>query len=450
VPNLLDAGVVMPHIAAPFLHALLQESADSAGVLADTAHAAAEAGAHAAQGDHLSVPAFLAILIAILVGAKLCGELAEKIGQPAVLGELVAGVLLGSSVLALVDPTVQVIHLLAEIGVVILLFEIGLETDLKKLLQVGGASLTTAIVGVVLPFAGGYYVAALLGLDTMVAVVCGAALTATSVGITARVLSDLGRLQETESQIVLGAAVIDDIIGLIILAIVAQLVAGAAVTPTGITVTALVAFGFVALVLVLGRFLVPPVFDLLARIGKPETLATMALAFAFLVAYLADAAGSALIVGAFAAGLVLAPTRHAHIIEAGVTRLGHFFVPIFFVVVGASVDVRTFADGTVMSVGLALIAVAIVGKLAAGYAPFWFRGKKSVIGVGMIPRGEVGLIFAQMGLTSGVLDVGIFSALTLMVMVTTFMAPPLLKVLFPPKGAPSRTPGGIAESMTEA
>lgn len=434
----------------PVVHMLVQGAADTATALGDTAHLAAQVAAQGAQAEHLSVPEFLSILIAILVGAKLFGELAERIGQPAVLGELVAGVVLGASVLGLVDPTVEVVHLLAEIGVVILLFEIGLETDLKKLLQVGGASLTTAVVGVVLPFAGGYYVAALLGLDTMVAVVCGAALTATSVGITARVLSDLGRLQETESQIVLGAAVIDDIIGLIILAVVAQLVAGAEVSAAGVSVTALVAFGFVALVLIVGRFVVPPLFDLLARIGKPETLATMALAFAFLVAYLADAVDSALIVGAFAAGLVLAPTRHAHTIEAGVTRLGHFFVPIFFVVVGASVDVRTFADASVMTVGLALIAVAIVGKFAAGYAPFWLEGKKSVIGVGMVPRGEVGLIFAQMGLTSGVLDVGIFSALTLMVMVTTFMAPPLLKVLFPPKGAPGRKPGGIAETMTEA
>ncbi|MEN8375265.1 MAG: cation:proton antiporter [Gemmatimonadota bacterium] len=440
---MLDSGL-------PLVHLLLQGVADSAAVLADTAQAAAQAGAHAAEGDHLSVPAFLAILIAILVGAKLFGELAEKIGQPAVLGELVAGVVLGVSVLNLVDPTVEVIHLLAEIGVVILLFEIGLETDLKKLLQVGGASLTTAVVGVVLPFGGGYWVASALGLETMVAVVAGAALTATSVGITARVLSDLGRLQEIESQIVLGAAVIDDIIGLIILAVVANLVAGAEVTAVSISKTTLSAFGFVALVLIVGRFVIPPLFDILARVGKPETLATMALAFAFIIAYLADAAGSALIVGAFAAGLVLAPTRHAHTIEAGVTRLGHFFVPIFFVVVGASVDVRTFADATVLSVGLALIAVAIVGKLAAGYAPFWLKGKKSVIGVGMIPRGEVGLIFAQMGLTSGVLDVGIFSALTLMVMVTTFMAPPLLKVLFPPKGPPTRTPGGLAETVTEA
>jgi Kef-type K+ transport system membrane component KefB len=190
---------------------------------------------------------------------------------------------------------------------------------------------------------------------------------------------------------------------------------------------------------------------MLARIGKEETLATMALAFAFLVAFLADAVGSALIIGAFAAGLVLQPTRHAHAIEHGVTRLSMFFVPIFFVSVGAAVDVRTFGDPMVLTVGGALIAVAIVGKVAAGYAPWWFKGKKLVIGVGMMPRGEVGLIFAQMGLTTGVLDAGMFSALTLMVMVTTFLAPPLLKMLFPPlSGAPGISPGGVAAITTEA
>jgi len=158
-----------------------------------------------------------------------------------------------------------------------------------------------------------------------------------------------------------------------------------------------------------------------------------------------------LIIGAFAAGLVLAPTRHAKVIEHGVLRLGMFFVPIFFVAVGAAVDVGTFADPQVLLVGGALIAVAIIGKVAAGYAPFWFKGKKMVIGVGMMPRGEVGLIFAQLGLTTGVLTSGVFSALTLMVMVTTFLAPPLLKALFPPIGPPSEVrPSAVAELTTEA
>lgn len=177
-----------------------------------------------------SVQEFLFLLIVILVGAKLVGELAERIGQPAVLGELVAGVLVGGSVLGLVDPTLESIHLLAEIGVIILLFQIGLETDLRQLLKVGGASAVVAVVGVVVPFALGYGVAVALGIAQLPSIVIGASLTATSVGITARVLSDLGRLQEPESQIVLGAAVIDDIVGLIILGVVGGLVAGEAVT----------------------------------------------------------------------------------------------------------------------------------------------------------------------------------------------------------------------------
>lgn len=405
----------------------------------------------AAAETGMSVPEFLILLVAMLVSAKILGELAEKIGQPAVLGELVAGVILGASLLGLVDPRAEIVHLLAEVGVVLLLFQIGLETNLGRLLQVGPASAVVALVGVVLPFLLGYFVAIGLGLATLPAVVAGAALTATSVGITARVLSDLGRLQEPESQIVLGAAVIDDVIGLIILAVVSQVVSGAELTITSVAITTATAFGFVIAVLLVGRVVVPPIFDLLARIGREDTLATMALAFGFIVCYLADVAGSALIIGAFAAGLVLAPTRHAKVIEHGVVRLGMFFVPIFFVAVGAAVDVRTFGDPRVLLVGGALIGVAIIGKVAAGFAPWWFKGKKLVVGVGMMPRGEVGLIFAQMGLTTGVLTTGLFSALTLMVMVTTFLAPPLLKALFPPvDDLPHPAPGGLAELTTEA
>ena len=399
----------------------------------------------------MTVPQFLFLLVAMLVTAKVFGELAERVGQPAVLGELLAGVVLGMSVLGIVDPQVEIVHLIAEVGVILLLFQIGLETDLRRLLQVGTSSAAVAITGVVVPFALGYFVADALGMGTLPAVVAGAALTATSVGITARVLSDLGRLQEPESQIVLGAAVIDDVIGLIILAVVSQVVAGGELTAGGVLLTTVTAFGFLIAVLGIGRLVMPTVFDFLSRIGKEETLATMALAFAFIIAYLADAAGSALIIGAFAAGLVLAPTPHAKVVEHGVMRLGMFFVPIFFVAVGAAVDVTTFADPQVLLVGGALVVVALIGKFVAGYAPFWFKGKKAVIGVGMIPRGEVGLIFAQMGLTTGVLNAGMFSALTMMVMVTTFIAPPLLKVLFPPiPHAIRQDPGSVAELTTEA
>jgi Kef-type K+ transport system membrane component KefB len=193
--------------------------------------------------DHLTVAEFLGLLVVMLVAARLCGAVAKAVGQPTVLGELVAGVLLGASVLGLVDPEVEVVHLLSELGVILLLFAIGLETDLGKLLRVGGASAAVAAVGVVLPFALGYGVCRLLGLANLVAIVCGAALTATSVGITARVLSDLGQLRSPEGQIILGAAVIDDVVGLVILTVVAGLAQGESVTAWGVARIAGVASG---------------------------------------------------------------------------------------------------------------------------------------------------------------------------------------------------------------
>lgn len=387
--------------------------------------------------DHLDVPQFLGLLVVVFGAAKLLGASAQWIGQPAVLGELVAGVLLGTSVGGLVDPKQEVLHLLAELGVVILLFEIGLETDLRKLVQVGDASAVVAIIGVVLPFALGYAVCWMLGLGNLVGIVAGATLTATSVGITARVLSDLNRLQEPESQIILGAAVIDDVIGLVILAVVSSLTQGQEVTALGVAQTTGIAFGFLAGTLLVGRLIVPPLTRLISRVDLPGTPTILAIMLAFGLAWLASVAGSAMIIGAFAAGLLLRWTPHAHEIEKGVAHLGHFFVPLFFVAVGAAVDVRVLnpvdpANRQTLVVGGLLTVAAVVGKFLAGHAPFWFKGNKRAIGVGMIPRGEVGLIFAQMGLASGVFDAGLFSAVTLMVMVTTFIAPPLLKLLFPP------------------
>jgi len=407
--------------------------------------------------QHLDVPQFLGLLVVILATAKLLGALAQWIGQPSVLGELVAGVILGISVTGLVDPKNEILHLLAELGVVILLFEIGLETDLRTLLKVGGVSTVVAIVGVVLPFALGYGACRSLGLENLVAIVAGATLTATSVGITARVLSDLGRLQEPESQIILGAAVIDDVIGLVILAVVGGLTQGQEITTLGVAQTTGIAFGFLAATLLLGRFVVPLLIRSTSRVDLPGTPTMIAIMLAFGLAWLAAVAGSAMIIGAFAAGLLVRDTPQAHEIERGVAHLGHFFVPIFFVTVGAAVDVRVLNPldetnhQTLLIAGL-LIAAAVVGKFVAGYAPFWFAGNKKVIGVGMIPRGEVGLIFAQMGLASGVFDLGLFSAVTLMVMVTTFMAPPLLRLVLPPlhPGRRSAGPEGIEDLVTEA
>lgn len=407
--------------------------------------------------DHLDVPQFLGLLVVILGTAKLFGAAAQWIGQPAVLGELLAGVVLGMSVAGLVDPRNEVLHLLAELGVVILLFEIGLETDLQKLLQVGGASAAVAFVGVALPFALGYVVSWMLGLGNLVAIVAGASLTATSVGITARVLSDLNRLQEPESQIILGAAVIDDVIGLVILAVVAGLTQGHEVTVLGVAKMTGMAFGFLVGTLLIGRMVVPPLVRWVSRIDLPGTPTMLAIIVAFGLAWMAAMVGSAMIIGAFAAGLLLRETPQSHQIERGVTHLGHFFVPLFFVFVGASVDVRVLnpvdpANRKTLMIGGLLILVAVVGKFVAGYAPVWFKGNKNVIGVGMIPRGEVGLIFAQMGLATGVFTPGLFSAVTLMVMVTTFIAPPLLKLLIPPLPAQRRPSEseGIEDLVTEA
>lgn len=392
--------------------------------------------------QHIDVPEFLKLLVITIAAAKAVGIVAQRIGQPVVLGELLAGVLLGVSLGGVLDPSNAVFHLFAEIGVVLLLFEIGLETDVADLVSAGVTSTVVALVGVAVPFVLGFLVGYLLGLSTMAAVVCGAALTATSVGITARVLSDLGRLQEAEGRIILGAAVIDDIVGLVILTVVEAATRGQQVDATFVMTTAAVAFGFLIIALAIGIAVIPRLVELVVSVNVRGALTVFALITAFGLAWLADLVGSAMIIGAFTAGLVLRRSKRAGEIEQGVGHLGHFFVPLFFVYVGAAVDLRLFnpfdrGNWNTLSVGGLLILAAIAGKFVAGYAPFWFKGKKSVVGVGMIPRGEVGLIFANMGLASGVFDAGLFSAVTLMVMVTTFMVPPLLKLQFPTVERPS-------------
>jgi Kef-type K+ transport system membrane component KefB len=384
--------------------------------------------------EHLGITQFLGMLVVMLGVAKLAGYLAQRFGQPAVLGELVGGVVAGGSVMRLVNPDYETIHLVAELGVVILLFAIGLETDLGELLRVGPTSFTVAVVGVALPFALGYVVCKLLGLENLVAIMAGATLTATSVGITARVLSDLGRLRDPEGQIILGAAVIDDILGLVILTIVAELTEGREITWGGVLRSTASALGFLAGAIVIGRLIMPTLFRWVRRIDLPGTSTTLALITAFGLAWLAEQCGSQLIIGAFAAGLIVRSAPASHEIEHGITELGHFFVPLFFVATGASVDLNALnpalpASRFALMTGCLLILAGVAGKLAAGYAPFWYRGNKTVIGVGMVPRGEVGLIFAQMGLSARVFDAGLFGAITLMVVVTTLLAPPCLTFL---------------------
>jgi Kef-type K+ transport system membrane component KefB len=389
----------------------------------------------------VDIAQFLLALIAIFVAAKAFGEIAERLGQPAVLGELLGGVAIGVSGLQLVDPHDVTIHLLSELGVILLLFLIGLETDLKKLMEVGGSATAVAIVGVLLPLAGGIAFGQFLGLRIMVSVFLGASLTATSVGITARVLSDLGHLKDDESQVVLGAAVVDDIIGLVLLTLVGTLAGGGELTFLGVGRIILVAFGFVILAIVIGSQLAPRLIRLIDRIEMRRGLFFSAVVFMLLLAYIANQVGSAIIIGSFAAGLVLARTHRGREIEHEMHDVAQFFIPIFFVVVGAAVDLKTMTREYVL-IGLGLTVIGVLGKVAAGYV-VWTKGlRRTVIGVGMIPRGEVGLIFAQIGLSSRLLTTGLYSAVAVMIMLTTFITPPLLRRLLVQK-TPDRKPDDI-------
>lgn len=392
-----------------------------------------------------AVSTFLFVLAGILLAAKLLGELAERIGQPAVLGELLAGVFLGSGALGLIPvsgPTADVLNILAELGVLILLFEIGLETDLREMRKVGGSAMTVAAVGVVLPFLGGYlywsHVPHGMGTpDTLqsAAIFIGAALCATSVGITARVLSDLARLGSVEGRIIIGAAVLDDVLGLVILTVVSGIAAGGQISPVGTAKIFAVAVGFLVVAIAVGGWVAPRVFRAVARMKVQHAVPVLALAICFALAALADRAGSALIMGAFAAGVILARTDQYHAIVERVRPVGALLTPIFFVSVGSALDIHlldpTRPGGAKLHlIALGLTVIAILGKVAAGFAVPWARFRRLAVGVGMVPRGEVGLIFADVGRRSGLLTDDAFSVVLLMVMGTTFVAPPLLKLLF--------------------
>jgi len=339
-------------------------------------------------------------------------------------------------------PAVRTTLLVAALGVLFLLFEIGLETDLKEMFRVGPASLAVAAAGVVLPFAAGYAFWIMLphaeAAHTAVrttAIFLGATLTATSVGITARVLSDLGRMTTPEARIILGAAVIDDVIGLVILGVVSGLAAGQAITLLGVGQTLLAAFGFLIITVLLGKLSAPRVLGQVERMRARSAMVVTAVAFALALSALATMLGSALIIGAFAAGLVLAGTSQAHTIEAQIRPVAAIFTPIFFVSVGASADLgllNPFRPGawSLLAVAGGLTALAIVGKIVAGWAAPWVPFRRLVVGVGMVPRGEVGLIFADIGRRAGVLSEELFGAVLLMVMATTFAAPVTLRGLF--------------------
>lgn len=428
------------------------------------ANQSADAAVESGQGESSTrtTARFLLIIVAILMAGKFSGELAERIGQPAVLGELLGGVILGGSVLGIVptaagDPMAEMVHLMAEIGVVILLFEVGLETDLKEMFRVGRAASVVAFVGVTVPFLLGtgywYFANPDLGAHpegvslAKIALFVGATLTATSVGITARVLSDLDQMRSREARTIIGAAVIDDVLGLVMLALVVGLAAGTDVTAGAVAWTLLKAVGFLVLAVVIGNYIGPHLFDFVDRLRVRGVLLVSAFSFALLLAALADMSDSAMIIGSFAAGLILSSTNQFDLVDERIEPVADVFTPIFFVSVGAAVNVQLvlpwsehFNTG-VLVIGGILTAVAILGKVVAGFSVPWEKMNSLAIGVGMIPRGEVGLIFADIGRRGGLLSDAVFSAILIMVMVSTFLTPPLLTWIFQ-RGGRGRGPGG--------
>ena len=410
------------------------------------------------------------------MAARLFSPLAERVGFPAVLGELLLGVALANLSLFGIqyfdsiakDP---IIAFMAELGVIVLMLQIGLEMRLADLVKVGGRAAGVGVVGIVTPFVLGAFVAGpwlLPGLGTNAYLFLGATLAATSVGITGRVFRDLGHLGAPEARIVLGAAVIDDVLGLVILAVVSGLVQAGSVSLSEVGGIILNAALFLVGSIAIGRAIAPHSSRWLARLDKGQSmLFAQVLATGLFMAWLAHLAGLAPIIGAFAAGLLFEPvffktfetprivreveallpdhtpggihplaerlrealTRHSgHQHEHMLEPIGYFFVPVFFVLTGMQVDLSTLADPAIVAVALGVTAAAVAGKLLAGFAAG--RGANAwVVGWGMVPRGEVGLIFAMVGKQLGVMSETMFSVIVIMVILTTLIAPPALTLL---------------------
>lgn len=370
-------------------------------------------------------------LLIILSVAKLLAELAERVKVPAVLGEIVAGVVIGPSALGLVHPDAArgvSISVLAEIGVLLLLLQVGMEMDLAELGKVGTASLLVAIVGVVVPFGAGIGVGILFGQSMETAVFVGAALTATSVGITARVFGDLRALATTEARIVLGAAVADDVLGLVILTVVVKIVTGGSVGPGMIATTFGVALLFLLVTGVVGIVGIPKVLDVVHRKAlSPATVTVAALVITIGFAELADVSKLAFIIGAFMAGLGLGRSHHHERVARDLGAVGNILIPVFFAQIGINTELDAMFKPSVLGLAGVLCVVAVIGKLAAAVGRFGTRVDRLLVGLGMIPRGEVGLIFASIGLTNGVLNDDQYGALILVVLSTTVVTPPLLR-----------------------
>lgn len=408
----------------------------------------------------MTVLPVLAALVLVLIGARLGGALALRLGQPAVLGELVVGVLLGNLPLIGFSGFEAVSHLkeldlLAEIGVLFLLFSVGLESDVARMAAVGRSAFLVAAIGVVVPMLLGFFTSCAFfpSHDPLTHWFVGATLAATSVGITARVLSELKRAGSVEGRIILGAAVIDDVMGLVVLAVVSGVIQaadrGGSFEASTVVVIVLKSLAFLIAAVVAGRWISKRMFRAAALIGGEGMLLSIAIAFCFGLSYLAGVAGLAPIVGAFAAGLVLEEAHYRELrakdprsrsIEELLEPIASFLVPVFFVLMGMRVDLAAFGTPGLLGFAAVLTLAAIIGKQACSLGVLEKGADRFAVGLGMIPRGEVGLIFASIGagLTlhgQRVIDDAVYSAVVMMVALTTLLTPPLLvwKLKGPPR-----------------
>jgi len=383
----------------------------------------------------------------IFVLAKAAAEVFQRLRQPTVIGELLVGVAIGPHALGLIDVPLLDSHeglsfvyeVMAELGLVVLLFFVGLETRLDDLLRVGPRSLTVAVLGVALPFTLGTAFMAFTDHPNTEALFVGAALVATSVGITARVLRDLGVLASKEARIILGAAVADDILALLMLTAVTQMGQEGGVDVGEVIVTAAIAVAFVTFTALVGTRVVRRYSLHLERLQIPNAPLVVALALMLGLSAVAGELGLAGIIGAFLAGIMLAESREQLQLERRAQPIYEFLVPFFFVLTGAKVDLGTFSEGGTIGLALVITGLAILGKLVGCGVGGYGMGRRSmlILGVGMVPRGEIGFVVASVALAQGAVGTDVFSSVVFMSIATTLVVPPVLSMVYGRSGAGS-------------
>ena len=381
---------------------------------------------------------FLLELLLIFVAAKAVGELFQRLRVPGVLGEIIAGVVFGPYLLGWIHPT-EILHSIAEIGVIFVLFSAGLETSPKDLINVGRQALMVAIAGIVVPFVMGFLYMKLSGDAATEAIFVGAAMVATSVGITARVLAELQVLSSRTAKIIMGAAVFDDILGMVLLAVVAGLATEGGLEWVHLGVLTLEALVFALFMIFVAPRVVRRIQPKVERFSTPNAPLVLALVICLLLSWLSTTIGMAAIIGAFFAGLMFADYAESWRLHSRVAGITEFLAPYFFFSIGARLDLRFF-QGDVIIAALMVSLLAIISKVVGCGLPLLREGWTNVlrVGVGMMPRGEVALIVALVGLQSQIVTQSTYAIVVFMTAVTTLLAPPLLRVLY--RGETRSTP----------